>query len=530
MNTHRYIAAGFSIILLFSALFFGFKVINAYDKRAELFLKTKIFTEALVHIADEYVDDIDSDVLVNKAINAMVEELDPHSNYVQANAYGRMTDQFLGYQGIGITFKMVDDKITVLRVLRDGPSERAGLKLGDRITKIEGQDVLGIDSNLVPTMLKGPIGTKVSITIERYGDEEPFDVTITRGQAFLESLKYYYMMDDETGYIKLDRFARTSDTELERVLRRLEGQGMKRLVFDLRYNTGGLLPQAVDISDRFLKGNKLIVKTKGRHPTSNSEYNSTDNRFDVDIPMLILINESSASASEIVSGALQDWDRAIIVGKPSFGKGLVQSQIQFDDESALLLTIGRWYTPLGRLIQKDYENKSRQQYRSDAFNDSLNTVQNNKADRPVFNSTQGRKVYGGGGITPDYELESERSPNDFVIGLRTKVNNDPIFNFSQKYAFDHKDIWNNVDEFVQGYSFQADDLETFKSMLKEGEFEFTNEDFTEEVVSWLELWIRSQIGEFLWGDEGMIKSNSVIDDVLWNSLDYFPEAEKLINY
>ncbi len=530
MNTRRYIAAGLGITLLFSALFFGFKVINAFDKRAELFLKTKIFTEALVHITDEYVDDIDSDVLVDKAINAMIEELDPHSNYVPANAYGRMTDQFLGYQGIGITFRMLDDKITVISVLRDGPSERAGLKLGDRIIKIEGQDALGIDQNIVPTMLKGPTGTKVSVTIERYGDEEPFDVTITRGQAFLESLKYYFMMDDETGYIKLKRFARTSDTELERVLRRLEGQGMKRLVFDLRQNTGGLLPQAVDISDRFLKGNKLIVKTKGRHPTSNSEYSSTDSRFDVDIPMLILIDGSSASASEIVSGALQDWDRAIIVGKSSFGKGLVQSQIQFDDESALLLTIGRWYTPLGRLIQKDYENKSRQQYRSDSLNDSLNTVQKNNAERPVFVSPQGRKVYGGGGITPDYELESELSATEFVSGFYSKVNNDPIFNFSQKYAFNHKETWNNVDEFVQGFSIQTDDLETFKSMLEEGEFEFTDEDFTEEVISELELRFRRQIGEFLWGNEGWIKSSSIIDDVLWKSLDYFPEAEKLINY
>ena len=529
MNRHRYLIIGLGIIIVLSVVFFSFRIFNTFDSHADLYMKTKIFTETLVHIADEYVDDIDFDFLVDKAINAMIEELDPHSNYVPANAYGRMTDQFMGYQGIGITFKMVDDKITVMRVLRNGPAERAGIQLGDHIIKIENDDVLGIEQDVVPTLLKGPIGTTVSVTIERPGLNEQFDVIFTRGQAFLESIRYYFMIDDTTGYVQLERFSRTSNQELQRVLRRLEGQGMKRLVFDLRNNTGGLLPQALEVSDSFLDGNKLIVKTVGRHPTANSEFNSTDSPTDVRIPMIVLINERSASASEIASGALQDWDRALILGKTSFGKGLVQSQIKFDDKSALLLTIGRWYTPLGRLIQKEYDNKSRQQYRSDATDDSLNSARIASEDRPTFTSPKGRMVYGGGGITPDHELDSDISASEFVFRIRSLPNRDPIFNFSQIYALEHQNTWDNVDTFIEEFTFINDDIERFKSFLADGDFEYTEEDFTEEVIRELELWVRVQTGEFLWGDEGRIKSFSVIDNVLWNSLEYFPEAENLIN-
>ena len=283
-----------------SITFFSFRITDVFDTHAEIYQKTKIFTEILVKIVDEYVDEKDSDVLIDKAINAMMQELDPHSNFLPPREFGQMSDRFMGYEGIGIQFRMLESKITVMHVLRGGPSERAGLKLGDRIIKIEGNDAIGLGQNDVPPLLKGPAGTRVSVTIERPGVGE-FDVTITRGQAFVESIKYYYMVDDITGYIYLESFSRTTTGELERALRQLEGQGMKRLVFDLRENTGGLLPQAIEVSDKFLSGNKLIVKTKGRMPSASGEFNSTDSPADIKYPMIVLIDEQSASVSEIVS-------------------------------------------------------------------------------------------------------------------------------------------------------------------------------------------------------------------------------------
>ncbi|MCH7781641.1 S41 family peptidase [candidate division KSB1 bacterium] len=534
MNFRRIILLSFVSVLTVSLIFFSFRVTDAFDTQAEIYQKTRIFTSILLKIIDEYVDEKDPDVLLDRAIAALMEDLDPHSNFVGPRAFENMSERIMGYQGIGIQFRMIENKITVMRVLRDGPSERAGLKMGDRIIKIEGENAIGMEQAEVPILLKGPTGTRVNVTLERPGIGE-IDVSITRGQAFLESVKYYFMLDDVTGYIHLETFSRTSSSEMDRALRHLQGQGMERLVFDLRENTGGLLPQAIEVADKFLGGNKSIVKTKGRIPSSNGEFNSTDSPADIKVPMIVLVDEQSASASEIVSGALQDWDRALIVGKTTFGKGLVQSQTQFDDRSALLLTIGRWYTPLGRLIQKDYTNKSRQQYRQDAASESFNLENRQREDRPTFTTPMGRTVYGGGGVTPDIDLESNfvLSPAYYMLtpSVRALLQNnqsyEPYFQYGQDFAVKNADRWSSAREFVEDYALEGAEYDSFIQFLNDKNMNFDEQDFDDESKVILEWNVRNRIAEFLWGDEGKMISAAKDYEALMNALEYFPEAEKL---
>jgi len=513
-------------VIIISSVFFSFKVIDIVGTRGDILLKTKIFTDIIWLISDEYVDEVDSDQLFTTAIQAMLDELDPHSQYVPPRRYEDMSERFLGYQGIGVQFRMVDNKITIMRVLRDGPSERAGLKLGDRIIEIEGKNAVGMKQDDVPALLKGPQGTRVRVTVERAGVAEPFEVEITRGQAFVESIKYFYMLDEVTGYINLETFSKTSIKELDYAVRILENQGMKRLVFDLRGNGGGLLPQAKEVSDKFLDGGKVIVETKGRTRMSNQVYKSESDPGDVDFPMIVLINEESASASEIVSGALQDWDRAIVVGKTSFGKGLMQTQIEFEDHSALLLTTGRWYTPLGRLIQKPYENKSNEQYRMDAMSDSLNKEREQEIDRPEFTTPLGRIVYGGGGITPDYEITSTNLVSRYAIEMNAFSAEQPIFRYAQEITVKNPDKWNDVYELIENYSLDGAELEKYKTFMDKINYKYDNENL-EKYKGDIEKYIEANMAQFLWGDEAYWRVFQVGDNVLADSQKYFSDAVKL---
>jgi carboxyl-terminal processing protease len=527
---------GITVILLVSLTFFGFRLYYALDARLDIYQKTKIFTEILMHIKDEYVDPIDTDILVDTAINAMIEELDPHSNYIPPKEYVSMSDRFLGYQGIGVQFRIIQNKITIFRVLSGGPSERAGLKYGDRIVKINGNDAIGLKTDDVPLLLKKPAGTRVTVTVERPGSDKLLDFTITTGPANIESIKYYYMLDDKTGYLRLESFLSTTEIELNRVIRRLEGMGMKQLVLDLRGDAGGLLPQAIDVTDKFLSGDKIIVKTKGRIASANAEPKSTDSSTDFKAPMIILIDENSASASEIVSGALQDWDRALLAGKTSFGKGLVQSQTAFEDNSALLLTIGRWYTPIGRLIQKEYTNKSRLQYRMDAMSDSLNMLRSAQTtSRPTFKTPAGRTVYGGGGITPDIDITSKYTiyyTMPVARILNSNAEDEPFLRYAEELLFKNKKTWKSVEELISSYKLEGSEYTSFLQFLKSNKFDVNESDIKEADQKNLEYHIKERIAEYLWGDTGVAKvlTASIYDNALWDAMKHFPEAEKLVKY
>ncbi|MBR5689447.1 MAG: S41 family peptidase [Prevotella sp.] len=360
----------------------------------------------LLHIIDDqYVDAVNIDSLVEKAIPQILVELDPHSVYLTAKDVEISNDDLKGsFSGVGIEFVIREDTIRVQNVVKNGPSERAGLLAGDKIVSIDDSSFVGkeVTSQEAMRRLKGPKDTKVKIGVMRFGQKDVQHFTVTRGDIPQHSIAATYMLDNHTGYIRIKNFGETTYAELLVALATLAQQSVDNLVIDLRDNTGGYLDRAVQIANEFLPKNKLIVYTEGRR-SPRQEYRSDGHGSYQHIPLVVLINEGSASASEIFAGAMQDNDRATIIGRRSFGKGLVQQQIEFNDRSMVRLTVARYYTPSGRCIQKpyeagsDYEKDLVARYEHGEFfsSDSI------KHTGPVYHTGIGREVYGGGGITPD---------------------------------------------------------------------------------------------------------------------------------
>ena len=360
----------------------------------------------LLHIIDDqYVDAVNIDSLVEKAIPQILVELDPHSVYLTAKDVEISNDDLKGsFSGVGIEFVIREDTIRVQNVVKNGPSERAGLLAGDKIVSIDDSSFVGkeVTSQEAMRRLKGPKDTKVKIGVMRFGQKDVQHFTVTRGDIPQHSIAATYMLDNYTGYIRIKNFGETTYAELLVALATLAQQSVDNLVIDLRDNTGGYLDRAVQIANEFLPKNKLIVYTEGRR-SPRQEYRSDGHGSYQHIPLVVLLNEGSASASEIFAGAMQDNDRATIIGRRSFGKGLVQQQIEFNDRSMVRLTVARYYTPSGRCIQKpyeagsDYEKDLVTRYEHGEFfsSDSI------KHTGPVYHTGIGREVYGGGGITPD---------------------------------------------------------------------------------------------------------------------------------
>ena len=313
--------------------------------------------DVLTYTQKYYVEKVDTPKLVEAAIDGILSKLDPHSIYIPASEMQAVDESFRGdFEGIGIEFQIVNDTIVVVSPISGGPSEILGIKSGDRIVKIDGKDAIGFTNEKVIETLRGKAGTKVSVAIYRYGNPKLLNYEITRDKIPLHSVDTYFMLDNKTGYISLSRFSETTYDEVSDALKDLKNDGMKQLIFDLRGNPGGLLNQAVQVADLFISGNKKIVYTKGRKTEFDEEYDASKPSPFENIPLIILVNNGSASASEIVSGAVQDWDRGLIVGETTFGKGLVQRQFDLPDNSAIRLTVSRYYTPSGRLIQRNYKN------------------------------------------------------------------------------------------------------------------------------------------------------------------------------
>ena len=362
----------------------------------------------LLHIIDDqYVDEVNIDSLVDKAIPQILAELDPHSVYISAKDVQTATDDLKGsFSGVGIEFTIREDTIHVQNVIKNGPSERAGLLAGDKIVSIDGKPFVGkvVTNEEAMHRLKGPKDTKVKVGVVRYGSTKVREFTVTRGEIPQKSISAAYMLDENTGYIRIKNFGETTYPELLIALAKLSQGGFSNLVIDLRDNTGGYLQSAVQIANEFLPKNKLIVYTQGRK-SPRQDYVSKGNGSYQNIPLVVLINEGSASASEIFAGAMQDNDRATIIGRRSFGKGLVQQQIEFPDHSMIRLTVARYYTPSGRCIQKPYTLGDDSDYAQDLLtryqHGEFFSQDSIKHTGPAYHTGLGRVVYGGGGITPD---------------------------------------------------------------------------------------------------------------------------------
>ncbi|MEM8601197.1 MAG: S41 family peptidase [Bacteroidota bacterium] len=421
-NTRTLVLAGCCILLV--GLLLGMQVRDAASSD-DPYQNLRKLEEAYSYVTRNYVDRVDSADLAEDAILGMIEGLDPHSVYIDAEEMRSVRENFdASFQGIGIYYEFIDgqdgqDTLAVLRPIVGGPSEEAGLEPGDRILTIDDTTALGFSSDEVQRYLKGPKGTQVDVTVRRRGFREPLSFTITRDDIPLNTLVAAHMVDDETGYIKLQRFARSTYEEFMTAMTDLSDQGMERLVLDLRGNVGGYMDQAVKIVDEFLPNDEMIVYTDSRHVAYNREYTATPGGSFEGKPLIVLVDENSASASEIVAGAVQDHDRAVIVGRRTFGKGLVQQQFQLNDGAVLQMTISRYFTPSGRLIQTAYERgggaEDYYEGKLAVREGEIEAVQ--ESGRSVLPSTElaaaypdslrfetdaGRDVFGGGGILPDY--------------------------------------------------------------------------------------------------------------------------------
>ena len=399
------------------------------------------------YIQYEYVDEVDTDSLLDGTIKNMLDKLDPHSVYITAKELEGVSESMNGkFVGIGIQFRMYKDSLTVVKVLENGPSKKAGIKAGDRILVANNDTLFGreIASDYILKTLKGKPNTSVDLVVYRKSVRKELPFTIVRDEVPINSVDAHYMLNDELGYIKINKFAATTYDEFKDALDELMGKGMKKLVLDLRHNPGGYLQVATQIIDEFLEDGKLIVFTKNKKDRIDQTFATSKGDFE-DGHVFVLINGASASASEIVAGALQDNDKGTIVGRRSFGKGLVQQEMQLGDGSAVRLTVSRYYTPTGRSIQKPYENKGNGEYFNE-FEERYHGGELMNADSIKVNDSlryetpKGKIVYGGGGIIPDV----------FVSIDTTMFFPDYHYRKSRQFVFQYFD--QHIDEF-DGWSF-----------------------------------------------------------------------------
>ena len=394
----------------------------------------------LLHIIDDqYVDAVNLDSLVDKAIPQILSDLDPHSVYISAKDVQQATDDLKGsFSGIGVEFVIREDTIHIQGIIKDGPAERAGLLAGDKIVSVDDKPFVGkiVTNEEAMHRLKGKKGTKVKVGVVRYGHKAVKTFTITRDDIPQKSVSAAYMIDDSTGYIKIKNFGENTYPEMLVALAELSQEQFSNLIIDLRDNTGGYLTAATQMINEFLPGNRLIVYTEGRK-SPRQEYKSDGRGTYQTIPLVVLINESSASASEIFAGAMQDNDRATIIGRRSFGKGLVQKQIGFNDGSMIRLTVARYYTPSGRCIQKPYQAGDEKGYEEDLMarykHGEFFSQDSIKHTGPAYHTRNGRVVYGGGGITPDIFV-----PED-TLGVTSYYRMASMSGLILQYAFVYTD-------------------------------------------------------------------------------------------
>ena len=429
--------------------------------------------QAFLQINQNYVDDLKAEEIAEAGVEGMVNSLDPHSTYIPADRAEDVKDQYQGtFGGIGIVFEVPEDTARVISPLAGGPSEEVGVMAGDRIVGIEDSSAVGLSSNEIQNRLKGEIDTRVQMTVYRPTTSERMTFTITREEIETQSVRSPYMVDEKTGYINITRFTMKTHDEFRKAARTLLDKGMERLVLDLRGNPGGVMRTSWQIANEMLGKGMTIVETKGRGDRMNQEIDAKAGGMLVDQPIIVLVSRGSASASEILTGALQDHDRAFIVGRRTFGKGLIQKQFDLKDNSVLQMTVGRYYTPVGRLIQSPYERGDRKNYYRKKFSTinqatyHLKEYRDSIPDSLAYETDHGRMVFGGGGILPDYVVQPD------TTALTHLVRSGLDYAFARKWFSSHetelRSTWQQrSDEFQSSFEPSDEMIASFWSYAEE---------------------------------------------------------------
>ena len=450
-----YLPLLFALILI-AGIFLGYKLtpVTIHPQLMNLNMgKYNKLNDIVNYIVQEYVDSVDKEELTEEGISGMLKKLDPHSQYIPAEILSEVNEELWGnFEGIGIQFRIVEDTIVVIQPIQGGPSEKVGLMAGDRIVTVDDSLVagIGITNRGATGRLKGKRGSQVEVGIFRRGLPGLLDFTITRDVIPTYSLDIAFMPEENIGYIKVSRFSATTHKEFVEAAGKLLEEGMQKLILDLRGNTGGYLTAATDLADEFLEKGKLIVFTEGKNQPRESFYATRSGRLE-DTPLIVLIDDASASASEILAGAIQDNDRGTIVGRRSFGKGLVQRDLDLLDGSALRLTVARYYTPTGRCIQKPYDpEKGFEDYYQESYHRYINGEMKEKDSIHVVDTLKyitegGKVVYGGGGIVPDVFVPLPDDPRlAYYNGL---VRQGLIFRYAFVYTDSHREALNRYQDF-----------------------------------------------------------------------------------
>ena len=434
--------------------------------------KSNKISTAIQYILSEYVDTVNVVELNESVIPALVDNLDPHSIYIPASDFQRFSEPLMGnFSGIGVSFNMTDDTVAIINTIPNGPSEMVGVMAGDRIIMVDDSVVAGVNmpSDDIVKMLKGPKNTLVKVTIYRRSEKAPIDFEITRDDIPIYSVDVAYKVNENTGYIKISQFAQTTYHEFMQAIEKLKSQGVNKLIIDLRRNGGGIMEAATMIADQFLEEGQLIVYTEGRTRPRENSYASSRGLLKND-KVVVLMDESSASASEILAGAIQDNDRGLVIGRRSFGKGLVQEEMRFTDGSAMRLTVARYYTPTGRSIQRSYENGKEDYYHE--LSDRWMNGEFEHEDSVKFDDSQkfltpgGKTVYGGGGIMPDVFVPLDTS------GASEYYNSVRSLGLMYRFAFYYTDLHrSSLDQFttpqeIEGYLDDQDLLAQFITFAK----------------------------------------------------------------
>lgn len=517
---------------------------------ADTFDQLRKLKDAFVVINQQYVDDVSSSELAEDGIRGMLEALDPHSTYISREEIAEIQESYQGsFGGVGIWFEVLRDTARIISTISEGPSEAAGALAGDRIVAINDSTAIGMTADQVREQLKGPVGTRVEMTVQRAATGRQHRLDITRDEIPLYTVDASYMVDDRTGYVRINRFAMTTYDEFMDSIQELKSQGMNRLVLDLRSNPGGIMETAVRMIDEMLGNEEMIVYTSGRDPAAAATFRSRRGGQFTEEPVIVLVNEYSASASEIIAGALQDHDRALVVGQRTFGKGLVQHQFALPDGSVLQMTVARYYTPSGRLIQTPYEDGDQADYLERKFDGYDSSTFDPVAyadtvpDSLKFETANGRIVFGGGGVLPDYVVPRDTSTTmrlvagngfDAVFGREWFADNElqlrQNWTDRQQAFLDEftvsQSMWNEFIEFMDDNGItvttNADEVSLSDGIISQSELAAYR--------SHLETYLKGRVAQELYGSRVWFDVYKSVDPELQAALEMWERAELLAAY